>query len=420
MYYGLVDCNNFYASCERLFRPSLSRWPIVVLSNNDGCVVARSNEAKELGIKMGVPAFEIKDLLLRNQVAVFSSNYTLYGDISSRVMNVISSLVPRVEIYSIDEAFVDLKGFSIPDLQGIGTKIKDTVFKHTGIPVSVGIAKTKTLSKLANKWAKKHKLPTGVFVIDNRQKFNRVLRGTPIADVWGVGGQYCRLLEANNIKSAFDLAKAPEEWIRKKMTVQGARMVNELRGVSCIPFEEIPATKKGICTSRSFGQLITEKNILREAVANFTSTCARKLRKEGTCAGMVQVFIHTNAYRSQDKQYYRSINIQLPVATSNTAELLHYTLQGIDHIFKPGYNYKKAGVFVSEIVPMEQVQGSLFDNVNREKISIIMDILDKINYEFGRDYLKFAVQGRGRKWKLKQERLSPCYTTRWDNILRVK
>lgn len=418
--FGLVDCNNFYASCERLFRPFLNKRAIVVLSNNDGCVIARSNEAKALGIQMGTPAFEIKEMLNRHQVCIFSSNYTLYGDISARVMNVIASLVPRLEIYSIDEAFIDLTGVPERDLQGVAINIKETVYRHTGIPVSVGVAKSKTLAKLANRWVKKHKLPVGVYVINEKRKFNQVLRGTPVADIWGVGGRYGRWLEANYIKTAFDLARAPEPWVRKKMTVQGARMVNELRGVSCIPLDEVPPTKKGICTSRSFGNLVTDKNTLKEAVANYAAICARKLRKENTCAKLVQVFIHTNAYRTQDKQYYRSISVPLPVATSDTPEILYYALKGFEMIFKPGYNYKKAGIFVSEIVPAGQVQMGLFDRVNRVKSAQIMEMMDNVNAEFGRDLLKFAVQGSGRKWKLKQEKLSPCYTTRWDDLLTVK
>jgi DNA polymerase V len=383
-------------------------------------VIARSNEAKALGIKMGSPAFEIKDILEKNQVIIFSSNYTLYGDISSRVMSVIAEYAPKLEVYSIDEAFVELTGMGISNLEKWGIELKAAVYKATGIPVSVGVASSKTLAKVANKWVKKHKIASGVYVLDNEPvEREAVLKNIPVEDIWGVGGRYAYWLQNNGVTTAYELAVSKDKWIRKRMTVQGDRMINELRGIPCIPLESQPPAKKGICTSRSFGKLVTNKNTMREAVANFTASCARKLRREGSCTGLVQVFIHTNAYRMQDKQYYQSINIRLPVATAHTGELLFYAMWGLDRIFREGYNYKKAGVMVTNIVPQDQIQMGLFDQMDRGRGDVVMKTLDKINDGFGKDLVKFAVQGRGREWKLRQEKLSPCYTTRWEHLLKV-
>jgi DNA polymerase V len=416
---ALADCNNFYASCERLFKPKLERTPIVVLSNNDGCVIARSNEAKSLGIAMGAPAFEIKELIEKNNVHVFSSNYTLYGDISARVMNTLGTFTPSIEIYSIDEAFLDLSNMSGVDLTDYTAAIRETVKQNVGIPISIGVAKSKTLAKAANKYAKKN-APNGVFVIDSEAIRKAVLRWLPVEDVWGIGRQYSLWLQQNNITTALQLADCNLAWIRKKMGVVGERLVRELNGEPCIQLEEQASAKKGICTSRSFGELVTDKQSLSEAVATFTTRCAEKLRSQKSCCGVIQVFAHTNSYRTQDRQYHGSLSIPLHTATNDTSELIHYAMIAMQRIYRPGYNYKKAGVFVTDIVPQEQVQLSMFDNVDRGKQSKLMAAMDGINKQLGRDKVRYAAAGYGRKWKLRQEQLSPCYTTNIHEILKVR
>ena len=417
---ALVDCNNFYASCERLFNPSLDGKPVVVLSNNDGCVIARSDEAKSLGIEMGALAHEMEEFFSNNQVSVFSSNYTLYGSLSNRVMNTIKEFVKEVEVYSIDEAFVDLSEFNFQDLFEVGNKLRKTIIRNTGIPVTVGIAPTKTLAKMANRYAKKEQKKIGVHVAQTQQQINELLAYTNVGDIWGVGSQHKRRLLLNKIYKASDLIKANEDWIRNNMTVVGQRMLNELKGISCISWENAPPPKKGICTARSFGKMLSEKKDIVEALANYTSSSAAKLRKQKSCANLMQVFIQTNVHRSNDKQYYRSLSIPLPVATNNTTELIQYALKGLDIIFKEGYNYKKVGIMLFDLVPESQIQIGIFDTVNRAKNKQIMETLDKLNNLYGKDVIRFAVQGYQRNWKLRQERLSPCYTTNLNQVFTIK
>lgn len=417
--YALVDCNNFYASCERVFNPSLIGKPVVVLSNNDGCVIARSNEAKAIGIGMGQPAFQIKELISKHHVSVFSTNFTLYGDMSQRVMNILSDFVPDIEIYSIDEAFLSLRGFQYFDLEQLGKTIRQAIYKGTGIPVSIGIAQTKTLAKVANHFAKKTPSCKGVFMItvDN---LNSVLTNFPVGEVWGIGRQYNKMLARHGVNTALDFINATPQWIRKTMSVVGLRTQEELRGNECIGMELTIPAKKTICTSRSFGQMITEYSLIAEAVANFASRCAFKLRKQKSCANVIMVFIHTNRHREDLPQYARNRVIVLPVASNSTYEIVEYALLALKSIYKKGYFYKKAGVIVSGIIPENTVQSSLFDNIDREKHSNVMHALDKINDRFGKDTVKLAVLGNRRKWKLRQEQLSPFYTTHWDHILTIK
>lgn len=409
-----MDCNNFYASCERVFNPALNGKPIVVLSNNDGCVIARSNEAKALGIKMGVPAYQIKEAVLKHGVAVFSSNYTLYGDMSGRVMSILSSLVPEIEIYSIDEAFINLKGVS--NLKVIGNNVVSKVYKGTGIPVSLGIAPTKTLAKTANKFAKKYPAYNRLCIIDTEEKRIKALQLTDIGDVWGIGRRQAVKLEKEGIKTARDFTELPGSWVRKNMTVTGERTWKELRGISCIDMESAPPAKKQICTSRSFGKMVEDISTLGEAVATHTSACASKLRKQKAFATSVMVFIHTNNFREDLPQYWKNIVINLPVPTADTLEIVHYALQGLGNIFIPGYQYKKAGVIITEIVTSAQL--GLFDTVNREKREKLMQAIDRVNGEH-RQLVKLAVQGNGRDWKLKQEQLSQRYTTDINEILTI-
>ena len=413
--FALVDCNNFYASCERVFNPALMGKPIVVLSNNDGCVIARSNEAKELGIKMGVPAFLIEDMIIKNKVAAFSSNYTLYGDMSNRVMRILAQYTPNIEIYSIDEAFLDLSGMKYKDLSEYAIEISETVKKWIGIPVSIGIAPTKTLAKIANRYAKKRKL--NLYSLETSEQTEEALRATEIEDVWGIGGQYSKLLRLNNINTAYDYSTANEEWIRKNLTVVGSRTQKELKGISCLELELVTPAKKGICTSRSFGKMTTEYEVLAEAVSNFAAACALKLRNQKSCANFLTVFVLTNSFKDEP-QYNGTKTITLPVASNSTPELINYALIGLKKIFATNYRYKKAGVIVTGIIPGAQKQADLFNSGN-PKMDLLMKTFDKINGEHGKNLIKVASQGNGQRWKLKRERLSPCYTTKWEDLLTV-
>lgn len=409
-----MDCNNFYASCERVFNPALNGKPIVVLSNNDGCVIARSNEAKALGIKMGVPAYQIKDLVSSHEVAVFSSNYTLYGDMSGRVMSILAGLAPELEVYSIDEAFINLDG--IQDIQSLGIDIVNKISRSTGIPVSLGIAPTKTLAKVANKFAKKYPAYNKLCIIDTEEKRIKALQLTDINDVWGIGRRQASKLENQGVKTAYDFTQLSGTWVRKYMTVVGERTWKELRGLSCIDMESAPSAKKQICTSRSFGKMVEDIETMSEAIATHASTCAKKLRKQKSYAVSLMVFIHTNNFREDLPQYWKNTVITLPVPTNDTLEIVHYALEGLRNIFMQGYQYKKAGVIITEIVTSAQM--GLFDTVDRDKRERLMRAIDKVNGEH-RQLIKLAVQGTGREWKLKQEQLSQRYTTDMNEILTI-
>ncbi len=417
--FGLIDCNNFYASCERVFNPSLNGKPVVVLSNNDGCVIARSAEAKALGIPMGEPAYKLKELIETNQVSVFSSNYVLYGDMSQRVMNTIASFVPEMEIYSIDEAFLLFDGFENIDLKELGEKIVRTTIRNTAIPVSLGIAPTKTLAKVASKFAKKYKAYNGTCIIDTDEKREKALRLTEIGDVWGIGRQFSKKLQYNSINTAWDFTQRTKSWVRHTLGVVGERTWLELRGTPCIEMER-PAAKKSICTSRSFGERLTELAPVSEAVANFAASCAEKLRKQHSYGGVLTVFILTNPFATNLPQYSNQISMQLSVPTNDTTELINIALLGLKSIFKEGYKFKKAGVIISEIVPERPLQADLFDTRNREKFNKVMTVMDSLNESYGKQKVKIASQGFDRKWKLKNEKLSPCYTTKLDDVLEVK
>lgn len=416
---GLIDCNNFYASCERVFNPSLNGKPVVVLSNNDGCVIARSAEAKALGIPMGEPAYKLKNLIEANQVAVFSSNYVLYGDMSQRVMTTIAGLVPDMEIYSIDEAFVYFNGCENIDLNGVGTELVRKVKRNTGIPVSMGIAPTKTLAKMANKFAKKYKGYHSVCIIDTDDKREKALKGTDIGDVWGIGRQYRKKLDYHSIKTAYDFSQRPKNWVKREMGVVGERIWMELRGTPCITTEN-PKSKQTICTSRSFGEKLTRPEQITEAVANFSASCAEKLRRQKSCCNVLIVFIHTNPFAPHQPQYYNQAVIQLPVATNDSTELIRYAKQGLISIFKEGYLYKKAGVTVAGIVPEMPFQANLFETKDRAKYQKAMEAMDILNMRYGRQKVKIATQGFDRKWRLKNERLSPCYSTCFKDILTIR
>lgn len=413
--FGLVDCNNFYASCERVFNPYWDGRPVVVLSNNDGCVIARSNEAKALGIKMGVPAYQIKEIVSEHEVAVFSSNYTLYGDMSGRVMSILADLAPELEVYSIDEAFLNLEG--IKDLTTIGDKIINKVTRGTGIPVSLGVACTKTLAKVANKFAKKYPAYNRLCIIDSEEKRIKALQLFEIGNVWGIGRKQAAKLEKQGVKTAYDFTQLSEIWVRKNMTVTGERTWKELRGVSCIDLESAPPSKKQICTSRSFGKMLTDIETIAEAIATHASACARKLREQKSFAKSLMVFIHTNNFREDLPQYWKNTVVHFPVPTNDTQEIVHYALSGLKMIYRENYQYKKAGVIITEITKGAQL--GLFDSINRKKQELLMQTIDRINGEHGHR-IKLAIQGTGNDWKLKQEQLSGHYTTDINEIINIK
>ena len=417
--FGLIDCNNFYASCERVFNPSLNGRPIVVLSNNDGCVIARSLEAKALGIPMGEPAYKLTELIESNQVVVFSSNYVLYGDMSHRVMSTIALFAPDMEIYSIDEAFLLLDGFENIDLKEFGEKVVRTTTRNTGIPVSLGIAPTKTLAKVANKFAKKYKNYKGVCIIDTDEKREKALKLTEIGEVWGIGRQYAKKLQYYSVNTAWDFTQRTKSWVRHLLGVVGERTWMELRGTPCIEMDR-STTKKSICTSRSFGERLTELAPISEAVSNFAASCAEKLRHQHSMASVILVFIQTNPHATNQAQYCNQTVMQLPVPTNDTTELINFALRGLNSIFKEGYRFKKAGVIVSEIVPERPLQSDLFDTRDRQKFNRIMRVMDSLNDSYGKQKVKIAAQGFDRKWKLKNEKLSPCYSTNLGDVVEVK
>lgn len=417
--YGLVDCNNFYASCERIFRPELIGKPIIVLSNNDGCVIARSNETKALGIKMGVPAYQIKELVERYDIRVFSSNYTLYGDMSARVMQLLSSATPEIEVYSIDEAFLNFSGIEYLNLEEYGREITKKVTKGTGIPVSLGIAPTKTLAKVANKFAKRYPQYKNTCVIDTEEKRIKALQLTEVGDVWGIGRQHTKRLNMQGIFTAYDFSQLPKSLVHKKMSVVGERTWQELHGISCIDMELIETPKKQICTSRSFGKMVTGIDLLSESVATYASLCAEKLRKQKSCAAAIMVFIHTNNFRKDLPQFFKNEVITLPVPTNSTIEIVKYALQALSKIYRDGFQYKKAGVIINEIVPENCIQSNLFVTVDHDKHARLMNVLDKVNSGYAKNSISLGVQGTTKSWSLKQEMLSPCYTTKLKDIITV-
>ena len=413
--FALVDCNNFYASCERVFNPRLEGKPIVVLSNNDGCVVARSNEAKALGIGMGVPEFQIRPLLRAHHVQVFSSNYTLYGDMSQRVMETLDPFSPDLEIYSIDEAFLSLSGFTARNLTEYGRIIRATVKRWTGLPVSVGIAETKTLAKIANRVAKRTPDTGGVCDMLACPERDALLGRIAVADVWGVGPNYARLLNQHGITTALQLRHADDLWIRKRMGIMGLRLVMELRGVSCLDLEQCPAPKQSLTCSRAFGTLISTLAEMEEAVSVYASRVAEKLRHERLAATVLTVCLTTNAFK-EGPQYSNALTLKLPVATDSTAELIRAAFQGIRAIYREGYNYKKAGVMLTGLVPANQTQADLFDDRERGRSKRLMSALDSINDRWGADTLHYASSGINKPWKTQFHRRSPAYTTDWDAL----
>lgn len=416
--FALIDCNNFYASCERVFRPDLVGKPIVVLSNNDGCVIARSNEAKAIGIPMGAPAFENETLFKEHHVNVFSANFALYGDMSHRVMSILEEYSPEMEIYSIDEAFLKLKNFERFNLYDHGKSMRNKVLRWTGIPVSVGIAPTKSLAKVANRIAKKFPDKTGnVYIIDSEEKKIKALKWLKVEDVWGIGRQHTKRLNAKGIKTAYDFTKMDPYWVQKHMAIVGVRLQKDLNGTPTLDMENVQP-KKNIATTRTFEKNYTKLSDLSERVTTFAVSCSEKLRQQNSCCNSLMIFVHTNWHRKDLQQYSRNIVVKLPFPTNSAIELAKYANLGLQKIFKEGYQYKKAGVIVMDFTPEDVQQLALFENRNEKHIPL-MQVVDKLNASFGQQKVKLGSQDPERVWKMKQERLSPRYTTKLSDIIII-
>ena len=415
---ALADCNNFYASCERVFNPMIRNKPVVVLSNNDGCVIARSNEAKVLGIQMGAPAFKNRHIFKKYGVYIFSTNFALYGDFSSRVMSVLAEAVPQIEIYSIDEAFMDYSGLPEPMEHALG--LRNKVMQWTGIPTSIGIAETKTLAKVANRIAKKE-VQSGVFWLHCPDMIRDYLKRLPVSKLWGIGRRYAEKLELYSIQTAYELTQRSDSWIQQHMSIVGLKMVQELRGIPCFELETAWQRKKSICTSRTFGEEVRHFSQLAQALSTYAAMCGAKLRKQGSCAGMVTIFIHTNPFKHQCRVNYKGVRtIHLKTPSNDSLEIVSATIAGLRSIYRDDCIYKKAGVIVSGIMPQSQVQLSFFDDIiDIEKRHRLMQAMDTVNDSYGKMKVRFAINGFERKWKLKQERLSPCYTTHMNELLQV-
>ncbi len=416
--YALIDCNNFYASCERVFRPDLRDKPIAILSNNDGCVIARSNEVKALGIPMGAPAFKYKTIFEQNKVHLFSSNFALYGDMSHRVMQILSTYTPEIEIYSIDEAFLKFSNFDYTDLNTYAEKIKYAVEKQTGIPISIGIAPTKALAKVANRIAKKFPVKTnGVYSIDDETKRKKALKWLAVKDIWGIGRKHNERLTRLHIKNALEFSLLPDSWVKSNMSIVGLRLKKELEGEELLLLEE-KQLKKNITTSRTFEKNNTDYDYLKERISTFTCICAEKLRSQQSLCQEITIFILTNRFRKDLPQYRKSIRIR--IAASNSSIFLTKTaVKALDTIYKPGYYYKKAGVILSDFHPEAQKQFQLFSDENPKHLPL-MRTIDLLNKKIGQKKIKLASQDLGRTWKMKQERLSPKYTTDLRDIIIIK
>jgi len=421
---AIVDCNSFYASCERLFRPSLNNKPVVVLSNNDGCIVSRTDEAKALGIQMAGPYFQNKKEIEQNNVAVFSSNYHLYGDMSKRVMDTLKILSPAVEVYSVDESFLDLAGIDEAKLYEYSLYLKHTTELWTGIPVSVGVAPTKVLSKIANRLAKKDKAGTkGVMILQTAEQQMEALKKTAVEDIWGVGNANSKKLQLFNINTAWDLKNMSEEWARKNLGgVVGVRLIKELNGIPCIEMRDPLTTKKMIATTRMFGKHIYSLQEIKEAVATYISRAAEKLRRQNSAAGSLSIFLVSNNKTSyhQYAPSSQSAYINLPIATYLTNTLISHAMPLVESLFNEGSCYIKAGVILGKIVPCETIQYNLFEPEEKLFAKKLMHTVDNINFSMRNDLIKFARSGTTKNWKMRQEKRSKQFTTRWDELFLVK
>lgn len=419
--FALVDCNNFYVSCERAFQPALEGRPVVVLSNNDGCAIARSNEAKALGVAMGEPAFKLRALVEQHGLVMLSSNYALYGDISERVMSLLASFAPAAEVYSIDECFLDLDRMPMADLTAYCRDMRATVRRWTGIPVSVGIGPTKTLAKLANRLAKKSARADGVLDLARHPEWvERALRRTEVGDVWGIGRQWAGLCHVNGMHTAWDLAQAEEGWVRQHMGAVGLRTVLELRGQAVHTLDSEPAPRQTCCCSRSFGEATRELHHVRDALLTFASRAAEKVRREGLVAGAAQVFIQTDRFRRDEPQYSNASSARLQPPTADTPTIVGAVLRGLETIWRDGFAIRKAGVILLDLVAAGAVARDLFTPPPAQRPQQLMAALDAISQRYGRGAAAFGLASRDAPWRMRQEHRSPSYTTRWDGVPVVR
>lgn len=421
--YALVDCNNFYASCERVFQPKFNGKPIAILSNNDGCVISRSNEAKAVGVPMGAPAFKIRELVKENDVKVFSSNYPLYGDLSNRVMSILEQFTPNVEIYSIDEAFLNFDGLNVQDYQDYGTQMKSRIQKWVGLPVCIGFAETKALSKVANKIAKEFQARTkGVYVIDSEEKRIKALKWTKIDDVWGIGYRTKKKVKLRNIHNALDFIQPEHEaWIKKEMGVTGLRLKYELEGKSVLDLEPLPEQKKSIATTRSFPKQISDFDLLRERIVTFASVCAEKLRKQNSCCHTIIVMLVIDRHTIKSSKYYFNLAVTLPYATNSTLTISNAAIELLKNLHKgnEGIRFKKAGVIVTELIDEDKKQFQLFEEENPKHLAL-MKVMDHLNQKIGDRKVKLASQNLELTWNMNQNHLSPKYTTDYKNLLEIQ
>ena len=416
--FALVDCNNFYASCERVFNPNIQHKPIVILSNNDGCIIARSDEAKKLGIPMGAPIFKYRTLIANHNVKVFSSNYSLYGDMSSRVMSILKQFTPDIQVYSIDESFLKLEGFEGYNLTDYGMLMKNRILKWTGIPTCAGIAPTKALSKVANKIARKYPDQTnGVYVIDTEVKRINALKWTKIKDIWGIGKKLSNRLAIKGCKNAYDFTQLPESWVKSNLSVVESRLQRDLLGIPTLDLE-IQKSKKSISTTRTFEKPLKELDKIKERVSTFAFVSGEKLRRQNSHCHMIIVILRSNYFREDLKQHYATKVISLPYPTNSSLVLSNYAIKAIEDVFKKGIAYKKAGIILTGLVPSNNYQLNIFDweNSNHQPL---MKAIDKINYRFS-NKIKLANQDLKKTWKMKQDHLSPNYTTNLQDIIKVK
>ena len=412
---ALIDCNSFYVSCERLFNPKIKNIPVVVLSNNDGCVISRSTEAKKIGIKMGEPYFKVKELVKKNNVQIFSSNYSLYGDLSRRVMKVLKGFSDKIEIYSIDEAFIDLSHIKDENIEDYGKKIRERVLKWTGIPTSVGISCTKTLSKVANHVAKKNK--TGViFLKDN---IDDVLKNFDISDIWGVGRQLSKLYIKNGINNAYKLKNISNSWVKKSTNVLGAKTVMELRGIPCINLETEETKRKSCCVSRSFGRKVESLDKLKESITTHCLNAAEKIRNDNQTTRSITVFIRTSPFDKNRKYYSNSLTIDLPVATNNSLELVKVAIEGLKKIYKYGYFYQKAGVILSKLSEAGEKNLNLLTPILENKSQTLMKAIDVTNAKYGRNVISVAQAGINNSWKMRREHSSKIDTASFDSLPKI-
>ena len=416
--FALIDCNNFYVSCERVFNPSLNGRPVIVLSNNDGCAISRSDEAKKLGIPMGAPIFKYKSLIKKYNIVVLSSNYPLYADMSHRVMNIISEFTPDIEIYSIDEAFLMFSGYDNIDLFTHASLMRNRILKWTGIPTSVGIAPTKSLAKLSNKIARKYPVQTkDVYLLDTEYKRLKSLRYFKLNNIWGIGKRLTRRLELVGCKNAFDFVNLPEKWVKSNLSIVELKIQQELKGIANLNLESF-TSKKSIATTRSFDNPVSDLYKLKERVSTFALSCAEKLRRQNSISNIMIVFIRSNFFRKDLKQHSCSRVVTLPYSTNSSFVLNNYALKAIEEMFEPNISYKKAGVIVTGLLPSDNYQLGIFENEDyRHKP--LMKIIDRINLRYG-DKIKLANQDLTKKWKMKQEFLSPSYTTKISDIIKIK